>query len=118
MQLPPGGRNNGQAETLAISIIAVTGTREALPPHAFARITIWSHGRGSKDSSACSEWPDAQAVVLPIGGKGDLFDKEIELEVSFWEKIGDVSRMFDASTEINLPPPSGLDTSEQAAVER
>lgn len=105
---------------LAISMVAARGTRNELPPNAFARITAWSHGRGTVTTDTCSQWPDIEPLHLPLGladGVAIDNDKAIELDISLWESV-DVPKMLAVVSEAILPSPGQLATCEQEAIER
>lgn len=73
------------------------------------------------DTGVCSHWKESRPVLLPLvfaKGSAGSHEKKIELEVSLWEKSGDIARMYDAVAEVVLPPYGQLATSEQTALER
>lgn len=102
---------------LAVKIQAATEMRKTLPPSAFARVTVWSHGRASADTCRSSEWENAKPLLLPIASTDGL-DRAVELEVSLWDRSGDVAIMFDAVAEVSIPAPRDLGTSEVEETDR
>lgn len=103
---------------LAVAIVAATG--QTLPPNAFARIATWSHGLASVDTGDRSQWglDDAELAILPIIVAGGMDKASVELEVSLWDRSGEVPWMFDAVAEVSLPPPKDLGTCHQQAIKR
>lgn len=105
---------------LAISTVVAKGTRNELPRNTFARITAWSHGKGTVTTEILSQWPSTEPLLLPLGlaeGAAVEDDKPIELNISLWESIH-VPRMLAVVAEAILPRPGRLATCEQAAGER
>lgn len=108
---------------LAIRFVCASSLQQhaTLPPTAFARITAWSHGQVSTDTTSLSEWGNAAPVLLHIGAAAGA---ATELELSLWDKRqagnhaeASTAVLLDAGAEVTLPALDELGDSEQEAVE-